>query len=198
MKENFSLSLHTIEKAKEFVPVFHTRNMRKKLMQKYGRVTPSMKKSVMRKWYKDLTGDCSGSCNLHEEEIDERVRLVLEMEDPDVLLDLRALNRPNMMHFGTSGKNFLMKTLELLWMTDDMHRWVNPPCTGNFNKRQVRARPEGTKIPSESWLRLQFWPKSHHCHSKIHYTGKLKVKFMVQARQFRKSHFDAHYAAALF
>ena len=32
----------------------------------------------------------------------------------------------------------------------------------------------------------------------MHYTGKLDVHFMVQARQFRKSHPDAHYAAALF
>ena len=32
----------------------------------------------------------------------------------------------------------------------------------------------------------------------MHYTGKLDVRFMVQARQFRKSHVDAHYAAAVF
>ena len=30
------------------------------------------------------------------------------------------------------------------------------------------------------------------------YTGKLNVHFMVQARQFRKSHVDAHYAAAIY
>lgn len=31
-----------------------------------------------------------------------------------------------------------------------------------------------------------------------HYTGRLDVRFMVRARQFRKSHSDTHYAAALF
>lgn len=66
-------------------------------------------------------------------------------------------------------------------------------------REQVKCRClEGTNIPSESWLRLQFWPKTPHARSKIHYTGKLDVKFMVQAHQFRKDHKDAHYAAALF
>ena len=46
--------------------------------------------------------------------------------------------------------------------------------------------------------RLQFWPKSRHARSKIHYTGQLKIKYMIQARQFRKSHPDAHYASDLF
>ena len=63
---------------------------------------------------------------------------------------------------------------------------------------QVKKRcPNETHIPSESWLRLQFWPKTSHARSKIHYTGKLNIKFMVQARQFRKDHPDSHYAAAL-
>lgn len=32
----------------------------------------------------------------------------------------------------------------------------------------------------------------------MHYSGKLNVKFMVQARQFRKTHEDAHYAGAQY
>ena len=64
---------------------------------------------------------------------------------------------------------------------------------------QVKSRcPVGTNIPCESWIRLQFWPKTPHALSKVHYTGRLDVRFMVQARQFRKTHLDAHYAAALF
>ena len=64
---------------------------------------------------------------------------------------------------------------------------------------QVSSRcPPNTPIPSQSWLSLQFWPKSIHSHSKIHYTGRFNVKYMVQARQFRKDHEDSHYAAAVF
>ena len=45
---------------------------------------------------------------------------------------------------------------------------------------------------------LQFWPKSAHAKSRVHYTGRFAVKYMVQARQFRKEHEDSHYAAAIF
>ena len=64
---------------------------------------------------------------------------------------------------------------------------------------QVKAKcPEGTPIPSEQWLSLQYWPENKTNKSALQYTGKLDVKFMVQARQTRKWHEDAHYCAALF
>ena len=66
-------------------------------------------------------------------------------------------------------------------------------------REKVKSRcPDGTKIPSESWIRLQFWPKTPHARSKIHYTGKLNARYMVQARQFCKDHMDANYASAIF
>ena len=58
--------------------------------------------------------------------------------------------------------------------------------------------PQGTEIPSKQWLRLQFWPKTPSNRNSLQYTGKLNVKFMVQARQLRKTHEDSHYCAALF
>ena len=58
--------------------------------------------------------------------------------------------------------------------------------------------PEGTLIPSEAWLRYQFLPKDPSKKSASQYTGHLKVKHMVQARQFRRFHTDAHYASALY
>ena len=58
--------------------------------------------------------------------------------------------------------------------------------------------PESTPIPSEVWLRYQFWLKDPSKKSASQYTGRLKVKHMVQARQFRKFHTDTHYASALY
>ena len=64
---------------------------------------------------------------------------------------------------------------------------------------QVKARcPENTPIPSVEWTHLQFWPKTPGAKSSIQYTGKFRMKFMVQQRQWRKSHVDSHYAAAIF
>ena len=45
---------------------------------------------------------------------------------------------------------------------------------------------------------MQLWPKNVKTRAVLHHTGRLKVQFMVQTQQFRKSHEDKHYAAALF
>ena len=57
--------------------------------------------------------------------------------------------------------------------------------------------PEGTPVPSLKWVRLQFWPKMPSS-SSLHYTGRFKLKFVVQQQQWRRSHPDSHYAAAVF
>ncbi len=53
-------------------------------------------------------------------------------------------------------------------------------------------------IPSCEWVRLQFWPKTPSTIKSSHYTGRFKLKFMIQQRQFRHQHVDSHYAAACF
>ena len=35
-------------------------------------------------------------------------------------------------------------------------------------------------IPSIEWVRLQFWPKTPSAKATMHYTGRLKVRFMIQ------------------
>ena len=87
----FSESQHTIEIIKDKIPIFHTRAMRQSLTMKYGRVAPNLKAAILRSLYREVTGDSSAATNEHVAEIDERVRLLLEMEDPDVVLDLRSL-----------------------------------------------------------------------------------------------------------
>ena len=42
--------------------------------------------------YKALTNDASAATNFHEAEINKRMRMILEMEDADVVVDLRYLN----------------------------------------------------------------------------------------------------------
>ena len=77
--------------------------------------------------------------------------------------------------------------------------------TGTFNPSSILCCKiknylfiQGTPIPSKQWLRLQFWPRRSTSAVSRYFTGKLKLKFMVQARQFRKNHVDSHYASALF
>jgi len=58
--------------------------------------------------------------------------------------------------------------------------------------------PPGSQIPSEEWLRFQFWPKTPRSKVSLQYTGRLYAKFTVQKRQFQSHHDDEHYAAALY
>lgn len=137
-------------------------------------------------------------------EIDERVQSVLDMEDPDVIIDLRQLNSGRKGQydvFWKECKKFLEEDVGTA--VDDRRHGTVTHLARAVSVRDLRELvesqcPQGTKVPSESWLRLQFWPKTPHAKSKIHYTGKLNVKFVVQARQFRKEHKDSHYAAAIF
>ena len=204
LRKKTSLSQQTIEKVKEKIPVYHTRSMRQVWQSKFGRVTAGIKPCVLRALYKDLTNDHSSPSNVTEAEIDERMRMLLEMEDPDVVVDLRHLNSGQKSKydvFGSECQKFLQEDVGSA-VDDQRHHCVThmaKASTVGDLIEQVNARlPAETLVPSQSWIRLQFWPKNRHAHSRIHYSGKLNIRFMVQGRQFQKTHPDTHYAAALF
>ena len=58
--------------------------------------------------------------------------------------------------------------------------------------------PADTPIPSQQFLRLQFYPQNPRTNTAEQYYKRLPVKMMVQKRQFRKTHIDEHYCAAIF
>ena len=100
--------------------------------------------------------------------------------------DLRELNR------GQPEK------YSLFW--DECKRYLESVCVQERRHRDLLTEvakkcPEGTPVPSEAY---QFWPKNPSKRSASQYTGRLKVKHMVQARQLRKFHEDAHYASAIY
>ena len=69
----------------------------------------------------------------------------------------------------------------------------------SFVHLQVTSRcPPDTPIPSDEYIRLQFMPRRKNSKVAEHYTGRLQVKCMVQQRQWRKAHVDAHYGACIF
>ena len=124
------------------------------------------------------------------------------MEDPDVLPDLRSLNSGQKTKFNvfwTECEKFLSE--EVGEGVDDRRHGIVTHLARAISMRdfvqQVAARcPENTPIPSVEWCRVQFWPKTPLAKSSIHYTGRFHLKFMVQQRQWRRSHVDSHYAAA--
>ena len=77
-----------IEQLKKDIPQYHTQAMKRVMYEKFGLVTPSTKKSILRHLYNVLVGDCSASANLSESEIDERVAALFELEEPSLVYDL--------------------------------------------------------------------------------------------------------------
>ena len=177
--------------------------MRSEFMQKFGRVTPAVQPVVLCYFYKDLTGDCSGSESLHQEEVDERVKQAIEMEDPNVVIDLRQLNSCSKTRYDTfwdECKKFLKEEVGTA-VDDRRHSDVthiaNTISIRDFCDWVASRCPEGIAVPSVEWVRLQFWPKNHPHKSALHHTGKFKIRFRIQQRQWQKYYPDAHYAAGV-
>ena len=143
--------------------------------------------------------------NFDQSQIDTRVRQYIDLEDPEVICDLRSLNssteRAKYNQFWEECEAVLNEDIGLA--VDDRRHSEVTHLASAVSVRDLRERvaarlPEGTTVPSNEWLRLQFWPKTKCAKTSLHYTGRLKVRFMIQQRQFRKQHPDEHYAAAMF
>ena len=84
---------------KPLVPVYHTRAMRNKFAKEIGTLhSIDIKPYVIRHAYRTLTEDSSKEVDCME--IDSRVKLAIETNDPDLVVDLRHLNK------GRSGNTF--------------------------------------------------------------------------------------------
>ena len=193
-----------IEQSKANMPKHHTRAMRKAMFEKFGLVNKNVNKSVLRHFYRDLTGDCAVSSSVSEKEVDERLLALFELEEPDLVYDLRAANSGNQSNrysvFWSKAKEFL----EDVGTVVDERRHsqvvhIAKAISVRDFKQQVEQRcsPE-TPFPCDELVQLQFVP-AHKCYrSASKYTSFLQVKKQVQQRQWRKDHDDAHYGACIF
>ena len=50
--------------------------------------------------------------------------------------------------------------------------------------------PEGSAIPTNEWVRLQFWLKDPTTARALHHTGRFAIKFAMQTQQIGGSHDD--------
>ena len=126
------------------------------------------------------------------------------MEDPDIVTDFRELQKGKASKFDRfwdECTRFLQEEVGLA-VDDRRHSQITHiahALSVRDLREQVASRcPADTPIPSRSWIALQFWPRNAHAKARAHYTGRFAVKYMIQARQFRKEHEDSHYAAAIF
>ena len=195
------------------LPIYHTRAMRSEFIQSFGKVTGT-KSAVLREAYRRLTNDSSAAGNIDQELVDKRVQELLDMQDPDLIWDLRVDNKgqPENLEFLAECKRYIEGVAETA-VDDCRHDNVENDADGNQEvithlatalsisdlHNQVSTRiPDGTAIPPKQWLSIQMWPRKVSSATSRYFTGRLKLKFMVQSRQFRKSRIGCHYASSLF
>lgn len=107
--------------------------------------------------------------------------LFIDMEDPDVILDLRH-------HSGNAGIfkydafwDACDKFLNEETATDDRRHGTITHMARAISIRDLRSQvekqlPPDTPLPAIEWLRLQFWPKNK-ANTNLQYTGRFKVKY---------------------
>ena len=204
-----SQSMKVRDTLKKSFPVYHSRALRREFVHLFGKMTSSQP-AFLREAYRRLTGDCSASSTLSEKEVDERISQVLDDEDPDLIWDLRVTNRGRPETFSTFldvCRQYIGSQIDTA-VDDRRHDAVTDGdvvthlatamSVRDLHEQVSKLCPAGSPIPSVQWLRLQFWPRRTNCGFAKHQKGRLHIKFMIQARQFRKAHVDAHYASALF
>ena len=169
----------------------------------FGKLT-STKPVFLREIYRRLTGDQPCSANAKEKAIDDRLKLMIEYEDSDLILDLRTENdgKPEkFMDFLEQCQKYIDAKVETV--VDDRR---HDEFTGNdvvthlatamsindFHEKVAESCSESIAIPSVQWLHLQFWPRRTNAAFATRQKGRLKLKFMIQERQFRKNHVDSH------
>ena len=149
-----------------------------------------------------LIGDSSASSNTHEEEVDKRLKEAILMEDPDIIVDLREVNSNGSDKYGVfwgQCESFLQDCTAVHERRHGNATYLARAISVRDLVEQVSKKcPPGTPIPSHQWVRLQFYPRHPRTKASANYRRRLPVKMMVQKRQFRKSHIDEHYCAAIF
>ena len=160
LKKNVNVS----QELRKKLPTYHSRAMRREFINSFGRYTNS-KPAFLREAYRRLTGDAAAASTTEEEEVDKRVAKLLEMEDPDLIWDLRIQSdgRPEKYTvFLEECKRYLQASVETA-VDERRHDAVdNGEVVTHFARAlsvrdmfdQVCERcPEGTPIPSIQWLR---------------------------------------------
>ena len=177
---------------------YHTREMRREFSSKYRQVV-SIPPHIMRSIYAELTLDASTSQN---PTLDERLRVAILGEDPEMAIDLRHLNKGRPDDMFTVFFEHLDRILENVTAADERRHNVEHIShfisVRDLIEQTVKECPPGTPVPSESTVLFAFVPRNAYAKTAKLYKGRISLQHKVQTRQLRASHIDEHYCAAIF
>ena len=204
-KVTLEASLHEnqkiIDKIKADVPTYHNRALRKHLISQFGHISKQSNLALLREFYRQATGDQSASLTTAEKELDARLREALEMEDADIIVDLRENNgsqSDKYKVFWECLQRYLQESTAVHERRHGNVTYMAKAISVRDLIQQVSKLCPDQPVPSEQWVRLQFFPKNPRAKVATQYRSRFEVKMMVQKRQFRLEHPDSHYCAAIF
>ena len=202
-KPDIAKEHEVIKRIEKQLPVFHTRAMRRQFQEEISLLT-NTKGTAAITIYQKLTGDSSVLEDPNSRKIQQRMRLIIDTQDPELIADMRLLNKGRPEEFEEFWKvaQALINEAELKAVDDRRlgtytHMAV-AMSVRDFKAKVVEKLPEGVKIPSDQTVYYGFEPANRFNASAEYHTGKLKLKLQMQKRQINQYHPDAHYAAALF
>ena len=62
------------------------------MYKKYGHISPHTEPLALQWFYKEVSNDHSTAATTDQSEVDKRVQLAIDMENPDIVIDLREHN----------------------------------------------------------------------------------------------------------
>ena len=174
--EALSISQQIMAQIKGDIPEYHTRAIRRESFQLFGLTTPTTKKAVLRHIYKVLVGDCSSAANLLQSEIDERVHVMFDLEEPSLIYDLRN-------HYGQKTKfdefwSCAKDCIDVGSAVDDRRHSTVIHMAKAISVRDLREKVlerclPNIPVPSDESIRLQFFPVCQSSHTKVKCTDHL-------------------------
>ena len=201
---NSEQSSLVVNKLRLDAKTFYNRATRKEVKQtlhRLGLVKPHMAEYLIR----TILNDSSESNDKSQKEILERLHRAVSLGE-DIIVDLRKNNgRPpkfdsfwdivdceirektaidDRRHGNCGGEGDIVTNMALALSYADLYRTCVSKATYDV------------PIPSYDWFLLQYWPTTMS--KMFRYTGRFKVKRMVQARILHKSNVDTHYANAVY
>ena len=139
--------------------------MRKEFVQRYqliSKVSPSLLQDI----FKYITGDASSASCAITKAVQERLRLGLDSEDPDLMFDHRHVNEGRHAKYDAfwQAAKALFEEQAMTAVDSRRHGQVCHMAvslsTHDFVEQVAKRLPPGADTPSESWVRYQFCPKN--------------------------------------
>ena len=195
------MAIRMLNKLEPEIPIYQTHAMRRLFYKQIKSLRcVNIPLHVLRHVYRTLTSDSITGAT--SSEIDQRVPLAIELEDADLVINLRHLNKERP---GDTFDVFFKKLANMvnqITAAEDRRHGVSH-MSEFWSIRdlinQVKEKiSEGSPIPSASTVFHFFAPPNMYAKTSQYYTGKTDPKFVVQHRQLCAYHTDAHWCSALF